>query len=172
MKLLKLTLVLILLFSFKVNSSEQNNITIIDIDYIFRNSVVGKKINKEAVDNRNKLIKQNQKLEADLTKQKNDILSKKNILEKNEFDKKVISHQKKVQEHQVKKNKQFKELNEKNINLTKNFMKKFDQVLVKYASENKIYLIIKKDAIIISDSNLDITKDVLKMVDKEIKKIN
>ena len=51
-------------------------------------------------------------------------------------------------------------------------MKKFDQVLVKYASENKIYLIIKKEAIIISDSNLDITKDVLKMVDKEIKKIN
>lgn len=172
MKLLKLTLVLILLFSFKVNSSEQNNITIIDIDYIFRNSVVGKKINKEAVDNRNRLIKQNQKFEADLTKQKNDILSKKNILEKNEFDKKVISHQKKVQEHQVKKNKQFKELNDKNINLTKNFMKKFDQVLVKYASENKIYLIIKKEAIIISDSNLDITKDVLKMVDKEIKKIN
>ena len=171
MKLTKLVIVLILFLNFQANANEISVIKFIDINYVFNNSTVGKKINKDGLDQRNKKIKELKKIETDLEKQKNDILSKKNILEKNEFEKKVISHQKKVQDYQLKKNKELTELKQKNIKFTKNFMKKVDQVLLKYAENNKIDLILTREILVISNSKLDISKDILEIVNKEIKKV-
>ena len=171
MKLTKLVIVLILFLNFQANANEISVIKFIDINYVFNNSTVGKKINKDGLDQRNKKIKELKKIETDLEKQKNDILSKKNILEKNEFEKKVISHQKKVQDYQLKKSKELTELKQKNIKFTKNFMKKVDQVLLKYAENNKIDLILTREILVISNSKLDISKDILEIVNKEIKKV-
>ena len=63
-------------------------------------------------------------------------------------------------------------MNKKNVDLTKNFMKKIDKILLEYASTNKIDLVLKKEILIISNSNLDITKNVLEIVNKQIKKID
>jgi len=171
MKLTKLVIIFILFLNFQANANEISVIKFIDINYVFNNSTVGKKINKDGLDQRNKKIKELKKIETDLEKQKNDILSKKNILEKNEFEKKVISHQKKVQDYQLKKNKELTELKQKNIKFTKNFMKKVDQVLLKYAENNKIDLILTREILVISNSKLDISKDILEIVNKEIKKV-
>ena len=171
MKLTKLVIIFILFLNFQANANEISVIKFIDINYVFNNSTVGKKINKDGLDQRNKKIKELKKIETDLEKQKNDILSKKNILEKNEFEKKVISHQKKVQDYQLKKSKELTELKQKNIKFTKNFMKKVDQVLLKYAENNKIDLILTREILVISNSKLDISKDILEIVNKEIKKV-
>ena len=171
MKLSKLAFIFILFLNFQANANEVSVIKFIDINYVFNNSTVGKKINKDGLDQRNKKIKELKKIETDLEKQKNDILSKKNILEKNEFEKKVISHQKKVQDYQLKKSKELTELKQKNIKFTKNFMKKVDQVLLKYAENNKIDLILTREILVISNSKLDISKDILEIVNKEIKKV-
>tara|TARA_Y100000389_G_C17408700_1_gene489595 strand:+ start:186 stop:704 length:519 start_codon:yes stop_codon:yes gene_type:complete len=171
MKFTKLVIIFILFLNFQANANEISVIKFIDINYVFNNSTVGKKINKDGLDQRNKKIKELKKIETDLEKQKNDILSKKNILEKNEFEKKVISHQKKVQDYQLKKNKELTELKQKNIKFTKNFMKKVDQVLLKYAENNKIDLILAREVLVISHSKLDISKDILEIVNKEIKKV-
>ena len=171
MKLTKLVIIFFLFLNFQANANEVSVIKFIDINYVFNNSTVGKKINKDGLDQRNKKIKELKKIETDLEKQKNDILSKKNILEKNEFEKKVISHQKKVQDYQLKKNKELTELKQKNIMFTKNFMKKVDQILLKYAENNKIDLILTREILVISNSKLDISKDILEIVNKEIKKV-
>ena len=171
MKLSKLAFIFILFLNFQANANEVSVIKFIDINYVFNNSTVGKKINKDGLDQRNKKIKELKKIETDLEKQKNDILSKKNILEKNEFEKKVISHQKKVQDYQLKKSKELTELKQKNIKFTKNFMKKVDQILLKYAENNKIDLILTREILVISNSKLDISKDILEIVNKEIKKV-
>ena len=122
-------------------------------------------------DQRNSLIKKNKKIESDLQKQKDDILSKKNVLEKKQFDAKVISHQKKVKEYQKKRNEQINSLNKKNVDLLKKLKVKIDQILIDYATENKIDMIFKKEDIIVSNSKNDVTKDILLLIDKKIKKI-
>ncbi len=155
-----------------VTANEKSNLRFIDLEFIFQNSVVGKKISKRAISSRNSENEKNNKTEKKLEKQKNDILSKKNLLEKKEFDEMVISHQKEVQAYQLEKNKKIKDLTQENIKLTKNFMKKVDKVLLKYASDNKIDLILNKNTLIVSNSSLDITSDILKIVDKEITKID
>ena len=50
-------------------------------------------------------------------------------------------------------------------------MKKIDKILLEYANMNKIDLVLKKEILIISNSNLDISKNVLEIVNKQIKKL-
>ena len=163
---------LFLFISFHAQSNEQNNIRFIDLDYIFNNSDVGKKISKNAISSKKKIDEKNIKLEKNLEKQKNDILAKKNILEAKEFEKLVISHQKNVQEYQLDKGKSLKDLSTKNLEVTKNFMKKVDNILLQYASDNNIGIILNKNNLIVSNSTFDISKDILEIVNKKIKKID
>ena len=51
-------------------------------------------------------------------------------------------------------------------------MVKVDKVVIDYARNNSIDLLLKKDALIVSNSKLDITKAILVEVDKNIKKMN
>ena len=172
MRLLKYTFIIFFLFSFQVKSNENSKVRYIDIDFIFKNSIIGKKINDIAINNRDKKIKANKKIEKKLEDQKKDILAQQNILSDEDFQQKVLSHQKEVQEYQIKKNKEIREINKKNVDLTRNFMKKIDKILIEYANTNKIDLVLKKEILIISNSNLDISKNILELVDKQIKKID
>ena len=172
MNFFKYSFIIIILFSINVKANEPSKVRYIDIDYIFKNSIVGKKINEIAIENRKKNLEENKKIEDKLEKQKKDILSKQNVLSKEEFEQKVLSHQKEVQEYQSKKNNLIRDINDKNVNLTKDFMKKVDKILLKYSSENKIDLVLRKEILIVSNSNLDITKNILEIVNKQIKKID
>ena len=172
MRLLKYTFIIFFLFSFQVKSNENSKVRYIDIDFIFKNSIVGKQINEIKIKERKNKIKANKKIEKKLEDQKKEILAQQNILSKEEFEQKVLSHQKEVQEYQIKKNKEIKEMNKKNVDLTRNFMKKIDKILLEYANTNKIDLILKKEILIVSNSNLDISKNVLEIVNKQIKKID
>ena len=51
-------------------------------------------------------------------------------------------------------------------------MGKIDKIIINFAKENSIDLLLRKDALIVSNSKLDITKLILDEVDKKIKKIN
>ena len=171
MKLITSTLFIFLIF-FQVNADEQIKVRFVYIDFIFKNSTAGKKISKTIVEKRKLIIKKSKDIEEKLAKQKSDIISKQNVLEKTDFEKKVVSHQKEVQEFQNKRNNDLKDLNKTNVKMTTNFLKKLDQVMLDYANENKIDLILKKETLIVSNSKLDITKDILSIVDDKIKKVD
>ena len=70
------------------------------------------------------------------------------------------------------KKKSLNKLNKKNIDLSRNLLVKIDKIVIEYAKENSIDLLLKKDALIVSNSQLDISNDILKVVDEKIKKIN
>ena len=151
---LRISIILIFLISTS-HSNENQLIKFVSLDFIIKNSIIGKKLSKENTEKRNTIIKKSKNQELKLEKQKNDILSKQNVLEKKEFEAKVVSHQKQVKEYQEKRNKEIQALNEKN----------------NYATENKLDMILKKEDIIVSNSNFDVTKDILSIIDKEIKNL-
>ena len=167
---LRISIILIFLISTS-HSNENQLIKFVSLDFIIKNSIIGKKLSKENTEKRNTIIKKSKNQELKLEKQKNDILSKQNVLEKKEFEAKVVSHQKQVKEYQEKRNKEIQALNEKNIELLKKLKMKIDKILVNYATENKIDMILKKEDIIVSNSNFDVTKDILSIIDKEIKNL-
>jgi Skp family chaperone for outer membrane proteins len=171
MKIFKILLIVFFCSNF-AQSKEVQQIRLIDLNSVFNNSIVGKKINKLILSERNNKKKEFLQIEKDLANKKKEILSKKKILEKKDFEKEVISHQDNVNKYHTKKKADINLINKKNIDLSKNFSNKIDKIILKYASSNSIDLIIKKQTSIVSNSELDITEIILKEVDKNFKDIN
>ena len=171
MSILRILLILIL-FTVQAISNENQIIRFINLDIIVKDSKIGKKISNENKKKREDLIKKNKSLESKLEKQKNDILSKKNILDKKEFEEKVIAHEKEVNEYRNKVNNDIKILNDKSLERVKKLKIEIDKILVEYAEKNKIDLIFNKDTLIVSNSDLDVTKEILMIIDDKIKKID
>ena len=157
------------LFNNYAFSNENLNLVIIDLDYVFKNSNVGKKISETSISKKEALIKEKNKIEAKLEKQKNDIMSKKNVLDKKEFEEKVISHQKEIKDYQIKMNNDLKKVNDEFIKKNIEFKKKIDQLLIEYSKENNIDLIVSKDSVVLSNTKIDMTKQILEIVNNKIK---
>ena len=160
MNFLRILFVLFLFLS-NANSNENFSIRYIDFDFLFKNSSIGKKINDDVNNQKKKLLEKSKKEQLKLKDKKDDILSKKNILDPKEFEELVIEHQKNVEKYQIETNKLLNNVNKEFLNKTIDFKKKVNKILLKYVSENKIDIVLKKEATIVSNSQLDITKIIL-----------
>ena len=171
MNFIKVLLVFLIL---NTNAYSNENIPVkyIDLKFVINNSIVSKKIKKIILNEGEKLKKEHQKLEKNLENKKNEILSKKNILNEDDFKKEVNNHQKNVADYQKKQKIDLNDLSKKNLEMSRDFMVKVDKIIIEYAKSNSIDLLLKKEALIVSNSNLDITKNIVIEVDKKIKNID
>ena len=142
------------------------------MNYIINNSDIGKKIIKKLEDENAKNINLFKNEEKKLAKTKNEILAQKNVISDDEFEQKVIKHQENLNIYQTKRKKSFEDMNNKKNNLTNSLLKKIDQILIDYSKNNSIDVVLKKESLIISNSNFDITKNILDIVNKTVKDIN
>ena len=173
MKYIKIFLVIFFINTYALSNEEiKIPVKYIDLNMIVNNSIVGKKIKKTIADESNKLKNKHKKEEDQLRKKKNEILAKKNILNEKDFENEVNQHQENVEKYHSNKNEDLEKLNKKSLDLSRNLMVKIDKIVIDYARENSIDLLLKKDALIVSNSQLDISNDILKEVDKKIKKID
>ena len=168
MYFLRLILIFFLFQNYAL-SNENLNLVIIDLDYVFKNSNAGKKISKNSINKKEALIKEKNKIEAKLEKQKNDIMSKRNVLDKKDFEEKVISHQNQVKEHQLKINQDLKKVNDKFIKDNIELKKEIDKLLIEYSKENSIDLIVNKNSIVVSNTKIDMTMQILEIINNKIK---
>ena len=124
------------------------------------------------MDKKNKLkIEEYKKIENELLKSKEKILSQKNILSENDFKNKIQAHQLKVNEYQQKKIKDMDEIKTYKLELSNKLVKEIDKILIEYSQKNSIDVILKKEAILISKKNLDITNSILQELDNKVKKL-
>ena len=159
---------LILFYSiFFLNSVLANNLVFIDFNYILNNSNVGSDIIKklERINNENiRLLKEEQ---SELNIQNLEIEKVKNIISNEEFNKKVEILNDKLKKFNLKQDqlsKEFKNLRETEIN---NFIKQINPILTKYMQDNNIDIVIKKEYIYISKSELDISDIIINLINKK-----
>ena len=171
MNYIKTILVFFILISYSV-ANENIPVKYIDLNYIVNESNVGKKIKEKIISDGEKLKSEHKKLEKKLENKKDEILSKKNILSKEDFENEVNKHQKNVDNYHAKQKQDLEKLGKKNLEMSKNFMAKVDKIIMNYAKENSIDLLLKRETLIVSNSKLDITKDILAEVNNTIKKID
>tara|TARA_A100001011_G_scaffold323634_1_gene345647 strand:- start:17 stop:541 length:525 start_codon:yes stop_codon:yes gene_type:complete len=157
------------LLSTKVTYSE--NLAYIDIDFIMNNSLAGKSI----TNNLEKSFKgENDKLnnlENELKEKEKNLVSQKNLLKEDEFKKKVEILKKEINSYKDNRKKLLKEFNSKKIESTKILLSKINPILADYSKENSIDIIFQKKNIVIGKKNLDITKDIINILNSKVKKI-
>ena len=173
MKINSILLVFIFLFIFIQKSVAENlKIVFVDMDKIIATSNAGKKA-QSSMDKFAK--KENQKfdsIEANLKKKEQDILNQKNIISKEELDKKVKSFQAEILKLRKEKVEFNRSIIKKNKDATNKMVNEINKILAQYASDNSISLVIQKKNIIIGKTELDITPEILKEFNKKVKDIN
>ena len=165
----KFSFLFVLLISFYTNCNAQN-IAYANLDTIVKTSEVGKKIITYFSDKNNDLLKKVKIDEKDLRLRKESLISQKNILNPDEYQKKVKEIQIDINKLNESNSKKLNNINnEKNI-VTKSFLDEINIILKEFAETNKIDIIVSSNQILIGKSNLDVTDEILNLVNKKIRK--
>ena len=166
---------IIITFSFLLyfNSAISNDLKIVyvDIDKIINESDVGEDITRQLEDLNNKNIKKFKEKEKTLENEEKKIIKQKNILAKEEFEKKVILLQKNVRNFKKEINTSRINLDKKRLEATAKILNVLNPILSEYSVKNSISLIMQKKNIVIGKSDLDITGEILKLVNAKIKSV-
>ena len=168
----KIIYLFILLFSFNSVTLAQEKIAFVDLNFIFNNSNVGKKINKEINEKSEKLKTDFDEYQKKLDEEKNKLLAQKNVLAKEEFDKKIFDLEKKVKDYNFQIQKKNRDLTNYRNKARIQFLKETQNILAAYSKDNSISMILKKESILIGKTDLDITNQILDFFNKNVKKIN
>ena len=116
-------------------------------------------------------IKKFKKIEEEIRSEEKDLIAKKNVLSEEEFSKGLTSLRKKIEDYREVRQKAIDEITKKRINASADFAQKIKPILGNYAKEKNIDMVVQKKNIIMGKSELDITDEILKIVDKEISKL-
>ena len=166
-----LTFILVLFFYFNQYSYAENKILFIDVEFIYLNSIAGKEINKKIQSDTKKINDELLSLQNEIQKDKDKIMSQKNVLSQEELQKKTIDLEKKAKSYNDRMSKKNNELNIYGNKAKVEFYNQLTKIVAEYAAKNSIEMIVKKENILIGKTNLDATKDILDIFNKNIKTI-
>ncbi len=168
MKKIILFFLVLKLFSF----SAKAEIVYIDINLILKKSEVGISLNNYI----QKIKKDNstvyEKIENDLKQKEKSLIAQQNILNKDEFDKKLKILTNEVKKYRSDKKNSIEKLNNIKIDNTKKILEVLNPIITKYVDLNSISIVMPKKNIIVGKKNLDITNQIIKLLNEEIKDIN
>ena len=156
-------------FSNIATSSE--NIYFIDMTFIMNNSLAGKSIIKQLDKKQKTYTSTFKKTEIDLKKEETKLISQKNILAKKDFDVKVNLFTEKISLYRKKQQETLESFSKKKVEAQNNLTKQIIPILADYSKEKSISLILPKQSIIIGKSELDLTNEIILILDKEIKTV-
>ena len=166
-----LSFVLILFFSVNISLAFAEKIVYIDMEKIMQISKAGKNAISKINDQKKKDVSKFQKIEKELKSREQDLITKKNVISAEEFNKKLETLTKEINNYRTLRQEAIDLSTKSRLNASADFAEKIKPILADYASENNIDMIIQKKNIIMGKTDLDITEAILKIVDKKINKL-
>ena len=165
MYILKKYILILLIFFFSITSlNASEKIAFIDVDYILNNSNLGKLIFKELETVNKENIKKLSQKEIIIKQKKDSINKTKNISSKEQLEKDILNFNNDVEKFRSEKDKilkDFKLLKETKLD---NFLKKINPIIQDYMKKNSIDIVLEKKQIFIGSSSVDITNEIIKLV--------
>tara|TARA_B100000795_G_C22681518_1_gene391933 strand:+ start:232 stop:750 length:519 start_codon:yes stop_codon:yes gene_type:complete len=154
----------------QINTANANsNISFIDMDKLLSTSKPGQSILKQLNDIRNKDTINFQKQEKILKENEKKLISQKNLVSAEDFESNLNKLRLEINQYNENKRKKIKELQNLKINSTNKFLKLINPILIEYSENNSIPLILQKKSIIAGKSELDITDEIIKKVNSDLK---
>ena len=165
--------IFVILFSFVIfnTSSAESKIAYININYILNYSIVGKSITEHLNIIKEKKLNEFQSIEKSLSDKEKNILKKKNIISKDDFNNEVELLKKEIVQYKNKKKQFNNEIEKKKINYTKKVLEALNIIISKYVEDNSIQIVFSKKDIIIAKKDLDITNSVMNLLNNQMVKI-
>ena len=143
----------------------------LDFKYILNNSVAGKKAQdtlKKRLDNG---IKSLNAKEKSIQEEEKKIIEQKKLISQDEYIKKVNGLRKKVSKLQTDRRNLLEKVAKDKSKARNTLLKSLNPVIKNYMQEKKIRLVLDKKNIILADEKLDITNDIIKVLNGKLTSI-
>ena len=158
------------IFLFFINSvNSEQNIAFINMDKVISTSNAGSSILKQLTDLNNKNSKFLKNEEKKFKEKETKLISQKNILSEIDFKNKVDELKSEIKNYNQNRNKMVKDFNKLKIDNTNNLLKLINPILVKFSNDKEISIILQKKDLVVAKTELDITDEVIKIVNSEVK---
>ena len=153
------------------NSFAESKVVYIDMNKILNKSKVGAFVEKELTKLHETKLEGFTKTEESLKKKEIDLISKRNILARDEFDTKVKLLNEDAQKYQAERRKWFDGITVKRNNARAEVLESLDPILTEHFEQNKISIMLYKRNIAIGSSELDITDTIIDELNKKLPSI-
>ena len=161
----------IFLFFFIINSTaiSEQKIVFVDMDRLVSVSKPGSSIFNQLKDinNKNLIFLKNE--EKEFKEKEKKLLAQKNIISETDFKNKIDELKSEINNYNQNRNNMIEKFNKLKVKNTNNLLKLINPILAKYSTEKKISIILQKKNLIIGKTELDITDEIIKIIDSEIK---
>ena len=159
----------LLVYPLKLAANEK--ITYLDMNYLMSNSLAGKSLYEQLNKNKKNNNEKFKTIEKNLEAEKSKLSSQKNVLDPKEYIKKIEQLKNDISKYQELRKKTIIKNNNDEIKAQSLFFKNLDSILAEYSKTNSISIIMNKKNVVIAKTELDITSDILKILNKKIKSI-
>ena len=166
---MKFFLYIILVFTISISPvTSKQKIVFVDIDRIVSKSNAGSSIFKQlkTINNKNLIVLK--KEEKKFKEKEKKLVAQKNIISEADFKDNIDELKSEIKNYNKKRNEMIEKFNKSKVENTNEFLKLINLILVKYSNENEISLILQKKNLIVGKTELDITDEIIKLVNKDI----
>ena len=168
MKTLFLLFLGVILFIADPAVSEQK-IAFINMDKVISTSNSGISILKQLTDLKNKNSKFLKNEEKKFKDNEKKIISQKNIISEADFKNEIDELRSEIKNYNQNKNKMIKDFNKLKVDSTNKLLKLINPILIKFSNDKGISIILQKKDLVVAKTELDITDDVIKIINVEVK---
>jgi len=167
---MKKKLIIFFIIFFQLNFVNANiKIVFIDMNKVISTSKPGSSIMNQLKDinskNSNKFKSEAKKLKEQETK----LISQKNIISDADFKKNIDKLRLEIDNYNLNRDKINNKFNKMRIDNTNELLKLINPILITYSNDNSISLILKKKDLVIGITELDITDEIITIINKNIK---
>ena len=136
-----------------------------------KDSLAGKSIIAQLKKKRESSITKFKSREKDIFEKEKKLISQKNILSKEDFEKKLKDLRNDISNYQKDRNKTSNEITKSRVNASTKLISKLTPILEDYSKKNSIRIIVQKKNIVMGKKEDDITKDILELINQKVKSI-
>jgi len=167
----KFLIINIFLLIFISSYAEEQKIVYLNVDKIMQQSIAGKSITKQLEKLYNNNLEKFKKNDEILRNKEKKIISQKNVLSQEDFQKELISLRTEIIKFQKEQVKAREDINKLRIGATNKLISQLSPILKEYAKKNSVSLILQKKNIVMGKKEIEITDEILEITNKKIKDI-
>ncbi len=165
----KLFIILFLIFSQTYLNADMPHY--LDFKFILNESNAGKKAQNSLKSKLEKGIKSVKAKEKSIQEEEKKVIQQKKLIKPEEYKKKVDELRKKVSNLQKERNDLLENVAKQRAKARTELLKNLNPIISEYMKEKKIRMVVDKKSLLLADQNLDITKDIMDLLNKKLKSI-
>ena len=154
---------------YSVPVSAEQKIVFVDMDKLVSVSKPGSSIFNQLKDINQKnlnFLKEEEKRFKEIEKK---LIAQKNIISEADFENKIKELKSEVNSYNQNRSNMIEKFNKLKVDNTNKLLKLINPILTKFSNDNEISIILQKKNLIIGKTELDITDEVIKIINSEIK---